>query len=115
MRIASPQSPEDAEALREHAAAFIAERYPAPGGPDPDAIGDRAEYDTARETAAAQASARFHEAFPGIELNLATATSAEGLLRLAQGASDLHCGGNVAVGFMLRPSRFPCPSPSLPT
>ena len=32
MRIASPQTAEDAEALREHAAAFIAEKFPAPGG-----------------------------------------------------------------------------------
>ena len=43
------------------------------------------------EVVLAEASARFHEAFPGIELNLATATRAEGLLRLAQGAGDLHC------------------------
>ena len=32
MRIASPQTPEDAEALREHAAAFIAEKIPGAGG-----------------------------------------------------------------------------------
>ena len=50
MRIASPQTPEDAEALREHAAAFIAERYPAPAGPDPASIGGESEYGAARNT-----------------------------------------------------------------
>ena len=62
MRIASPQTPEDAEALREHAAAFIAEKFPAPAGPDPSTVGGVAEYEGAagelrgaygRETAAA--------------------------------------------------------------
>ena len=52
MRIASPQTPEDAEALREHAAAFIAEKYPAPAGPDPATIGGEAEYGAARNTLA---------------------------------------------------------------
>ena len=62
MRLASPQTPEDAEALRGHAAAFIAERYPAPAGPDPATVAGAADYEgTAgvlrdaygRETAAA--------------------------------------------------------------
>ena len=50
MRIASPQTPEDSEALRGHAAAFIAERFPAPAGPDPATIGGEAEYGDARNT-----------------------------------------------------------------
>ena len=50
MRVASPQTPEDAQELREHAAAFIAERFPAPAGPDPATVGGEAEYGTARET-----------------------------------------------------------------
>ena len=45
MRLASPQNPEDAEALREHAAAFIAEQFPAPAGPDPASVAGRAEYE----------------------------------------------------------------------
>ena len=62
MRIASPQTAEDAEQLREHAAAFIAEKFPAPAGPDPASVGGAAEYEGAagelrgaygRETAAA--------------------------------------------------------------
>ena len=66
MRIASPQTAEDSEQLREHAAAFIAEKYPAPAGPDPASVGGadafRGEYEGAagelrgaygRETAAA--------------------------------------------------------------
>ena len=62
MRIASPQTAEDSEQLREHAAAFIAEKYPAPAGPDPATVGGAAEYEGAagelrgaygRETAAA--------------------------------------------------------------
>ena len=47
MRIASPQTAEDAEQLREHAAAFIAERFPAPAGPDPASVGGVAEYEGA--------------------------------------------------------------------
>ena len=62
MRIASPQTAEDSEQLREHAAAFIAEKYPASAGPDPATVGGAAEYEGAagelrgaygRETAAA--------------------------------------------------------------
>ena len=62
MRIASPQTAEDSEQLREYAAAFIAEKYPAPAGPDPSSVGGAAEYEGAagelrgaygRETAAA--------------------------------------------------------------
>ena len=62
MRIASPQTAEDSEQLREHAAAFIAEKYPAPAGPDPATVGGAAVYEGAagemrgaygRETAAA--------------------------------------------------------------
>ena len=50
IRIASPQTPEDAEVLREHAAAFIAERFPAPAGPDPASVEGEAEYGAARNT-----------------------------------------------------------------
>ena len=49
MRLASPQTPEDAEALRQHAAAFIAERFPAPAGPDPLSVAGRAGYEAARD------------------------------------------------------------------
>ena len=62
MRIASPQTAEDSEQLREYAAAFVAERFPAPAGPDPATVSGAAEYEGAagelrgaygRETAAA--------------------------------------------------------------
>ena len=62
MRIASPQTAEDAEQLREYAAAFVAERFPAPVGPDPSTVSGAAKYEGAagelrgayaRETAAA--------------------------------------------------------------
>ena len=49
MRIASPQTPEDAEELRGHAANFIAERFPEPARPDPAAIGGKGDYDAARD------------------------------------------------------------------
>ena len=45
------------------------------------------------EAVLTEAIARFHEAFPGVEIELATTTRAEGLRRLADGESDLHCGG----------------------
>ena len=48
MRLASPQTPEDAEALRGHAAAFIAERFPAPAGPDPASVAGRVEFEAER-------------------------------------------------------------------
>ncbi len=47
MRIASPQTAEDSEQLREYAARFIAEKYPAPAGPDPSTVGGAAEYEGA--------------------------------------------------------------------
>ena len=45
MRLAQPQTPEDAEELRAHAAAFIAERFPAPSGPDPASVAGLADYE----------------------------------------------------------------------
>ena len=39
------------------------------------------------------AALRFQAACPGVGLTLRTATFAEGVRRLADGASDLHCGG----------------------
>ncbi|MDE0334527.1 MAG: conjugal transfer protein TraG N-terminal domain-containing protein [Defluviicoccus sp.] len=48
-RLAEVQTPEDVEALNQYAAAFVAERYPAPAGPDPAEIGGRAEYTEARD------------------------------------------------------------------
>ena len=49
IRLASPQTPEDAEELRAHAAAFIAERFPQPAGPDPATVPDLADYERTRE------------------------------------------------------------------
>ena len=46
----SVQTAEDAETLREHAAAFVAEKFPAPAGPDPSTVGGEAEYGAARDT-----------------------------------------------------------------
>ena len=45
------------------------------------------------EAVLARAAARFHERYPAIELNIETATRAEGLRLLARGETDLHCGG----------------------
>ena len=39
------------------------------------------------------AVSRFHETHPGIELKLATADFRRGLRLLADGGTDLHCGG----------------------
>ena len=49
IRIGLPQTPEDLEELRGHAAAFVAERFPAPAGPDPADVGGRAAYGADRD------------------------------------------------------------------
>ncbi len=49
VRLAQPRTPEDAEELRAHAAAFIAERFPQPKGPDPASMPDPADYERSRE------------------------------------------------------------------
>ena len=49
IRVASPQTPEDAETLRQYAAAFIAERFPEPAGPDPASATGRADYEATRD------------------------------------------------------------------
>lgn len=36
---------------------------------------------------------RFHEAYPGIEIELRTANASEGIRRLTHAESDIHCGG----------------------
>lgn len=36
---------------------------------------------------------KFHQSFPSVELNVECTTRAEGLRRLANGWTDLHCGG----------------------
>ncbi len=50
IRIATPQTPEESETLREHAAAFVAERFPRPYGPDPATVAGEREYGAARDT-----------------------------------------------------------------
>ena len=61
------------------------------------------------EVVLAHAIARFHERFPAVELYLETATRVEGLHLLAEGRSDLHCGGidsGEALPTYLRRERF---------
>jgi len=57
VRLASPQTPEDAETLRQYAAEFIAERFPEPAGPDPASVPGREDYGAARD-ALGEAQAR---------------------------------------------------------
>ena len=55
------------------------------------------------------AIARFHEACPGMELKLKTTPLTEGIRLLANGDSDLHCGGidaNEPLPQFLRSERF---------
>ncbi len=63
--IALPQTPEDLEVLREHAAAFVAEKFPAPAGPDPAEIGGRTEYGADRDEFADAQVGKTHEAHDG--------------------------------------------------
>ena len=45
LRLVEPKTVEDAEQLREYADAFVAEKFPAPAGPDPSTVGGEAEYE----------------------------------------------------------------------
>lgn len=61
------------------------------------------------ETVLAPVDARFHDAFPYIELWLDITTRAEGRRRLADGAVDLHCvgvGADEPLPDFLRRERF---------
>ena len=49
MRLATPQTPEEAETLREYAAEFVSERLPAPVGAGVASLPSRATYEDARE------------------------------------------------------------------
>ena len=49
MRLATPQTPEEAETLREYAAEFVSERLPAPMAPQTASVPSRATFDDARE------------------------------------------------------------------
>ena len=49
LRLVEPKTVEDAEQLREYADAFVAEKFPAPAGPDPATVGGEAEYAAATE------------------------------------------------------------------
>ena len=49
------------------------------------------------------AIARFHDAFPGIELKLRAVARPQGIRLLTEGATDLHCGG-IEAGEPLPPS-----------
>ena len=49
LRLATPQTPEEAETLREYAAEFVSERLPAPTAPQTASVPGRAMFDDARE------------------------------------------------------------------
>ena len=49
LRLATPQSPEEAETLREYAAEFVSERLPTPMAPETASVPGRATFDDARE------------------------------------------------------------------
>ena len=49
LRVATPQTPEEAETLREYAAEFVSERLPTPMAPQTASVPSRATFDDARE------------------------------------------------------------------
>ena len=49
LRLATPQTPEEAETLREHAAEFVSERLPSPASPGVASVPSRATFEDARE------------------------------------------------------------------
>ena len=105
MRLASPQTAEDAEALRAHAAAFIAERFPAPAGPDPATIAGQPEYGAARDSFAAAhrpATATEHAGWAEGVRDRAAAAGAPGPAAASSGAEAGR--GNVEAGLTARQS-----------
>ena len=49
VRLATPQTPEEAETLREYAAEFVSDRLPAPTAPEISSVPSRATFDDARD------------------------------------------------------------------
>ena len=49
VRLATPQTPEEAETLREYAAEFVSDRVPAPSAPEISSVPSRSTFDDARE------------------------------------------------------------------
>ncbi len=52
IKLASPQTPEEAETLRQYAAAFVEQRFAQPQGPDPESVPGRDDYLDARDAVA---------------------------------------------------------------
>lgn len=65
IRLASPQTPEDAEELRAHAAAFVAENFRQPARPDPTAVLGRAAFQETRDDMRAAGTAATTAAYAG--------------------------------------------------
>ena len=65
MRLGEVQTPEDVEVLHRYAAAFVAEKFPAPAGPDPASVGGAAEYAADRDEFAGTQTRKIHEAHAG--------------------------------------------------
>ncbi|MDE0149072.1 MAG: conjugal transfer protein TraG N-terminal domain-containing protein [Rhodospirillaceae bacterium] len=65
MRLGEVQTPEDVEVLHRYAAAFVAEKFPAPAAPDPASVGGAAEYAADRDEFAGTQTRKIHEAHAG--------------------------------------------------
>ena len=65
MRLGEVQTPEDVEVLHRYAAAFVAEKFPAPAGPDPASVGGAAAYAADRDEFAGTQTRKIHEAHAG--------------------------------------------------
>ena len=110
IRLASPQTPEDAETLRQYAAAFVAERFPEPAGPDPASVPGRADYEASRDVLGethVRATVAAHAGWSaGVRDRAGQAgTPAKGAVEVGAGRARAAAEGQMAAGAAEREDR----------
>ena len=90
MRLASPQTPEGAEELRQHAASFISERFPEPVRPDPVSVRGQDHYEASRDTLGAAYARETAAAYGGWAAGAWDRAAAAGVPRKDEIAANAH-------------------------
>ena len=78
IRLASPQTPEEAETLRQYAAAFVEQHFVEPAEPDPASVPGRADFAAARDELAEEYARRTADAHGGWSSQVRSAAQAAG-------------------------------------